>query len=164
MAEKTEKTDKSLGRALGLASRLHRARLGEQLQASGLFPGQDAVLDVLSTNGSMAMGELAERLDVRPPTVSKTITRLSAQGLVARSPTGGDGRLVTVELTEAGMEKAKSLAGVSAAIDKEMLAGFDGKDRKRLRKALKKMAKNLGAASGRSTSASNDADDEAEDA
>jgi DNA-binding MarR family transcriptional regulator len=158
------KSDKSIGRGLVLASRLHRARLGEQLQQSGLFPGQESVLEALAMNGAMPMGELAERLDVRPPTVSKTITRLAAQGLVKRSAAGGDGRLVAVELTEDGMEKAASLVGISAGVEKEMLAGLDSKDRKRLRKALKKMARNLAEASGRATSASDDADEDADEA
>jgi MarR family transcriptional regulator, transcriptional regulator for hemolysin len=158
-----EKSDKSIGRALILASRLQRARLGEQLQASGLFPGQEVVLEALAAHGPMPMGELAERLDVRPPTVSKTITRLSAQGLVKRSAAGGDGRLVSVELTEDGLAKAKSMAGVSLAVEKEMLVGLDSKDRKRLRKALKKMAKNLAHASGRMT-AVDEPDDDSDEA
>ncbi len=159
-----EKSEKSAGRALTLASRLHRARIGEKLQELGLFPGQESVLEALAQEGPMAMGALAERLEVRPPTVSKTITRLSAQGLVARRAAGqGDGRLITVALTEAGEEKAALLTGIGASVDKEMLAGLDGKDRKRLRKALRRMAKNLAGASGRATGG-DEPEDEGEDA
>jgi DNA-binding MarR family transcriptional regulator len=157
------KPDKSIGRLLALASRLYRARIGERLQVLGLFPGQEQVLEVLAMNGPMQMGELAERLSVRPPTVSKTIARLSAQGLVRRSAAGGDGRLVQVQLTEEGQTRAAMLAGLIEAVEREMLEELDGKDRKRLRKGLRKVARTLASAGGRQAEAGDDEADEDED-
>lgn len=144
------KTDKGVGRLLALASRLHRARIGEKLQSLGLFPGQEQVLEVLAAEGGMPMGELAERLSVRPPTVSKTIARLSAQNLVRRAAAaGGDGRLVRVEITQEGRERIARLGDLMAEVEAEMLGDLDGKDRRRLRKLLRKVARTLAAANGR---------------
>jgi DNA-binding MarR family transcriptional regulator len=145
------KSEKSVGRLLILASRLHRARIGEKLQALSLFPGQEQVLEILASEGAMPMGELAGKLSVRPPTVSKTIARLSTQGLVQRSPDGGDGRLVRVQLTVEGESRAAALGSLLDEVEGEMLDGLDGKDRKRLRKLLRKAVKSLGNAGGRST-------------
>jgi DNA-binding MarR family transcriptional regulator len=159
------KGEKNVGRLLILASRLHRARIGEKLQALSLFPGQEQVLEVLASEGAMPMGELAVKLNVRPPTVSKTIARLSAQGLVLRSTDGGDGRLVRVQLTPEGESRVGALGGLLDEVENEMLDGFDGKDRKRLRKLLRKAVKSLGHAGGRSTQTGEDeADGEDEDA
>ncbi len=158
----TGKSDKSIGRLLVLASRLHRARIGEKLQALGLFPGQEQVLEVLAQDGAMPMGELASRLSVRPPTVSKTIARLSAQGLVQRSADGDDARLVKVALTEEGERRTQALSGLVEEIEDEMLGDFDGKERKRLRKLLRKAVKALGKANGRA-SAEDEAEPEDED-
>ena len=48
----------------------------------GLFPGQEQALQVLAQHDNgMTMGELSRTLHVRPPTASKTIARLTAQGL-----------------------------------------------------------------------------------
>lgn len=157
------KSGKSVGRLLVLASRLHRARIGEKLQALSLFPGQEQVLEVLSAEGAMPMGELAGRLNVRPPTVSKTIARLSAQGLVARSTDGGDGRLVRVQLTAEGESRASALGALLDDVENEMLADFDGKDRKRLRKLLRKTVKALGSVGGRTTQAGEDEADAEEE-
>lgn len=143
------KTDKGIGRMLALASRLHRARIGEKLQSLGLFPGQEQVLEVLAAEGGMPMGELAERLSVRPPTVSKTIARLSAQNLVRRAAAGGDGRLIRVEITSEGRERIAKLGDLLAEVEAEMLEELDGKDRRRLRKLLRKLARTLAAANGR---------------
>ena len=158
------KSEKSVGRLLILASRLHRARIGEKLQTLSLFPGQEQVLEVLAMDGAMPMGELASRLNVRPPTVSKTIARLSAQGLVLRATDGGDGRLVRVQLTAEGQTRAAALGSLLDEVETEMLDDLDGKDRKRLRKLLRKTVKSLGKVGGRKTrEADDDADSEDDD-
>lgn len=158
------KGEKSVGRLLILASRLHRARIGEKLQALSLFPGQEQVLEVLAAEGTMPMGELASKLNVRPPTVSKTIARLSAQGLVLRSADGGDGRLVKVQLTPDGQTRAAALGSLLEEVEAEMLHDLDGKDRKRFRKLLRKTVKALGNVGGRTTQAGeDDADGEDDD-
>lgn len=157
------KADKNIGRILSLAGRLHRARIGERLQALGLFPGQEQVLEILATHGAMSMGELADRLNVRPPTVSKTIARLSTQKLVKRSPAAaGDGRLVRVEITEPGRELVGQLAGLIEEVEEEMLSDLDGKDKRRLRKLLRKIARALAKASGRENGDSDEDLDEDE--
>ncbi|OYX00190.1 MAG: hypothetical protein B7Z14_09755 [Bosea sp. 32-68-6] len=70
----TKALEKSVGRALLVTARLHRARMGERLNALGLFPGQEQALKALQP-APMTMGELASLLRVKPPTVSKTIGR-----------------------------------------------------------------------------------------
>lgn len=134
---------KSVGWALVHTSRLHRTRVGERLAALGLFPGQEQVLQALSGTEAMTMGDLAELLRVKPPTASKTIARLSAQGLVARHTEPGDARVVRVRLTEEGIARAASIAHLWDEVEAELLEGFDGKDRKRLRKLLRRAARNL---------------------
>lgn len=140
----SDKSDKSIGRALAYAARLHRARLGERLTAVGLFPGQEVALQELARQSPMTMGDLAAALKVKPPTISKTIGRLSAQGLVTRVSGGGrDARLVQVALTEHGEAKVRDLAGVWEEVEKELLAKLDSKEVRQLRKLLRRAAKGL---------------------
>ena len=109
--------------------------------------------------------KLAEALNVKAPTVSKTIARLSLQSLVERKVSDTDGRLVRVGLTEAGRQRAAAIAGLADQIEHDLSRGLDGKDRKRLRRLLRKVAKNLAKASGRASSVelSGADDDEAEE-
>lgn len=138
---------KSVGYALTLTARLHRARSATHLTDIDLYPGQDQALQVLA-RGPMTMGELAASLQVKPPTASKTIGRLSQQGLVVRQSFDGDARLVQVALTPEGENRALALEGLADTVEDEMMRGFDGRDRKRLRKLLRKAAKNLAKAGG----------------
>lgn len=139
---------KSVGWALVQAARLHRARIGDRLATLDLFAGQEQVVQVLAASGTMTMGDLAATLRVRPPTASKTISRLAALGFVERRAEAGDGRIVRVRLTETGLAKAAAIDGIWDAVEAELLAGFDGKERRRLRKLLRKAARGLAEAGG----------------
>ena len=134
---------KSVGWALVQAARLHRSRTGDKLSELGLFAGQEQVLQALAHSGPMTMGDLALILRVRPPTASKTISRLSSLKLVERHTEPGDARVVRVKLTREGKKKAAAINALWDEVENELLAGFDNKDRKRLRKLLRKAAKNL---------------------
>jgi MarR family transcriptional regulator for hemolysin len=151
----TKSLEKSVGRALLVTARLHRARMGERLNALGLFPGQEQALKALQP-GPMTMGELATLLRVKPPTVSKTIGRLSLLGLVAREGGNRDGRLVKVALTEAGQKLAETLDSVWTQVEEELLDRLDAKERKQLRKLLRKAAKGLSRAGGEADAADAD--------
>lgn len=135
---------KTVGYELLHAARLHRARSAQLLNELGLFPGQEQVLTLLAAENGRTMGDLAAELRVRPPTASKTVARLAAQGLVERRAVNGDGRVVRVELTEEGRRRAEAVDAVWGELEREASEGIDGKDRKKLRKLLRKFGRNVG--------------------
>lgn len=153
--------DKKIGQRLHHVARLQRALAARRLQDIGLFPGQETVLKLLCESDGRTMSELAAALKVRPPTASKTVGRLSAQGLLVRRASEGDARLVRVHLTEEGRHRAEAIDAISDSIEDTMTAGLDGKDRRRFRKMLRKIDRNLSAQLGATTS---EADEDAEDA
>ncbi|HET8729269.1 MAG TPA: MarR family winged helix-turn-helix transcriptional regulator [Alphaproteobacteria bacterium] len=154
---------KSVGWALVQAARLHRGRMGDKLADLGLFAGQEQVLQALSSAGAMTMGELATVLRVRPPTASKTISRLAALNLVERHAEPDDARVVRVKLTEEGLRKAAAIEALWDDVEKELLSGFDSKDRKRLRKMLRRAARNLAEVSGADPRGLDSSDDDLDD-
>jgi len=139
---------KSVGWALVQAARLHRARIGDRLAELDLFAGQEQVVQALAAAGSMTMGDLAATLRVRPPTASKTISRLAALGFVERRAEAGDGRIVRVRLTETGFAKAAAIERIWDEVEAELLEDFDNKERRRLRKLLRRVARSLAEAAG----------------
>jgi DNA-binding MarR family transcriptional regulator len=157
---------RSVGWALVQAARLHRARTGDRLAKLGLFAGQEQVVQALAAAGTMTMGDLAALLRVRPPTASKTVTRLAALGIVERRAESGDGRVVRVQLTEAGLAKAEAIERIQEDVEAELLDHLDKTDRRRLRKLLRKAARGLAEAAGASgqlTDVDAEIDAEAED-
>lgn len=134
---------KSVGQQLMLASRLYRARMAEFLTEIGIFPGQEVVLQALSGSDGATMGELSRSLRVRPPTVSKTITRLAAQGLVERRSREDDARIVLVALTKDGEAKLERIGELTSRMEEEIDTILDDKDAKRLRKLLRRLSKGM---------------------
>lgn len=136
---------KSIGFQLVLAARLHRTRMATLLGEIGLFPGQEQALQILAQNrDGMSMGDLSRTLHVRPPTASKTIARLAAQGLVEREAKSADGRVVRVRLTEAGIDKLEKIDAATLQLEAEISDIFDSKEAKRLRKSLRRITRQLG--------------------
>lgn len=125
------------------AARAHRTRAGVLLGRIGLHPGQESVLKALADQDGQAMSELANALSVQPPTVTKMVARLSLQGLVVRQVSSADGRLARVFLTDDGRDRVAAVDSAWKRLEKEALAGFDDKDRRRLRKLLRLLEKNL---------------------
>eukprot|EP01037_Dinobryon_pediforme_P037064 gene37064-44339_t len=72
---------KSITYRLAQAAKAHRSRSGAHLARIGLHPGQESVLKALADLDGQTMSQLAQILAVQPPTVTKMITRLAAQGL-----------------------------------------------------------------------------------
>ncbi len=154
---------KTISYRLNHTARLQRALSARLLSDLGLFPGQESVLKLLSEDDGRTMGDLAAALRVRPPTASKTVARLTTQGLVERRTSDGDGRIVRVFLTEQGAERAGSIDGIWELMETEITAGLDGKERKRLRKLLRKVEKNLALRLGTHTDAHDAAEEGTDD-
>lgn len=100
---------------------------------------------------------------MRPPTASKTVARLTLQNLVERRATDGDGRLVRVFLTPEGQARASAIDDIREAMEAEVTAGLDARERRRLRKLLRKVEKTLAARLGTNGGLDEDADLPGED-
>ena len=134
---------KSVTHRLAMAAKAHRARSGSHLARIGLHAGQEAVLKALAEEDGRTMSQLAQALGVQPPTVTKMVSRLSAQTLLKRVPSETDGRLARVHLTDEGRAKIDEIDRIWKRVEREALAGFDDKDRKKLRKLLRIVERNL---------------------
>lgn len=135
---------KSVTFRLAQAAKAHRARAGTHLARIGLHPGQETVLKILADADGQTMSQLAATLAVQPPTVTKMVTRLSAQGFLRRAASEADGRLARVFLTEEGRALVETVDTSWKRLEREALVGLDEKDRKKLRKLLRQVEKNLG--------------------
>jgi DNA-binding MarR family transcriptional regulator len=81
--------------------RLNR-RLRQARPVGDLTMSQISALTTLGIAGALSPRELAEHERVRPPTMTKIISKLEDRGLVRRTPHPTDGRQVVLQATEAG--------------------------------------------------------------
>ncbi|GGM10971.1 MarR family winged helix-turn-helix transcriptional regulator [Promicromonospora citrea] len=89
-----------LSHAVFRVARLHKALAGRLLRETGLHPGQELVLMALWTDGPQRQGDLAEAIEWDAPTMARSLARLERSGLVRRTPSPDDRRVVIVEATE----------------------------------------------------------------
>jgi DNA-binding MarR family transcriptional regulator len=91
-----------------VADALHSAaihllrRVRQEDERSGVPPGQASALSVLVFGGPMRLTDLARIEQVKPPTMTRIVAGLEAQGLVRRRAVPEDARAVRLEATPRG--------------------------------------------------------------
>ena len=89
---------------LAAAHRKLHASLNMKLKDLGVQVETWRVLETLGSGENYTMGELAEIVLMNPPTLTKLVDRMVANGLVHRQLAPEDHRRVRLVLTDAGLE------------------------------------------------------------
>jgi DNA-binding MarR family transcriptional regulator len=106
--------------------------LREYLLGTGdeaLEQGQMDSLDLLARQPSWRMSDLAEALRIDPSTATRAVQRLVASGLAIRCPHDDDGRVVMVEVTEAGLSRHAAVNARRGELMAHMLGAFNADER-----------------------------------
>jgi DNA-binding MarR family transcriptional regulator len=114
-------------------------RLGRQLRKrgdSGLTPSQASALSVLERHGTVRLGELARMEQIGKSAVTRMVSTLEREGLLASRVNEDDRRSTVVELTEPGRLLLNEAHDRSDEHLTEQLARLDEGERELLRAAL----------------------------
>lgn len=125
-----------------IADRLHSTaihllrRLRTEDDASGLTAPRLSALSVIVYGGPIAMGDLAAAEQVRPPTISRLVRELEADGLVRLRPDPSDRRIRLAEATARGRRllregRTRRVRRLAADLD-----GLGGDERRTLARAV----------------------------
>ena len=98
-----------LGLLLERAGRVVADRLGRSIGPGGVTSDHWRVLRHLADEAGHTMGEIAERLEMNPPTLTKLIDRMVGKSLVQRAADPEDSRRVLVYVTDAGLAMLQEL-------------------------------------------------------
>lgn len=128
------------------AARLARTALAGRLLDHGFYAGQDQIMLALDQSEGQTPGELASRLGVRPPTVTKTINRLQTQGFLDKRASEADARQAHIFLTDAGRDAIRAIEKSVRKTEKQALKGLDKKEQKALARLLARVESNLSGA------------------
>jgi len=119
-------------------------RIGEA--GLGLTASEARTLSHAARAGAVRQNVLAERMGVEAMTLSGSLDRLEAQGLIERRADPTDRRAKLVHLTDRADDMLARMAPVSAGIRADASTGLDAQDWKRLLDMLKTVRSNLSVA------------------
>ena len=109
----------------------------------GVHEGQQYILLCLWAGDGLAPGELAKRLGLATPTVTRAAARMEAAGLLRREPHERDRRLVRLFLTDRGRALEKDIGREIDNLSERALASLDASERAALVRYLDSIRDNL---------------------
>lgn len=137
-------TPDALNYVLIQTCKAHRAHTAELLARLDVHVGQELILVALWQSDGVAITELAERLEVQPPTVSRMIRRMESAGFVERRASPDDQRMSIVHATDKGRSVRADIEEVWATIEGEMTNGMSDAEIATFHALLDRVRANLG--------------------
>jgi len=121
----------------------HRALADALLAPLGLHTGQEVLLLELDAQGPRSQGQLAVSSGCEPPTITGSVRKLEAAGLVVRRPSPTDGRVTIVELSDQGQALLPRLKTALQQLAKQTIVGLTSTPLDQLTDALTDLAASL---------------------
>lgn len=120
-------------------------RLNRRLRGAGggLSHGLLSALATVNKEGPMRLAELAQIEQVSPPSTTRLVAELEAQGLVSRQPDPVDGRAVLIRATAAGSGTVVRARSARGAMMQELFAQLSPDDIATIEAALPSLEKTL---------------------
>lgn len=123
--------------------RLHHHRIHSVLEKVGIYPGQPPLLFILKKYGGLSQRELADKLRIKPATITVMLRRMEKAGLVERRQDVQDQRIFRVYLTEQGEKISEEVREVIKSLDTECFNNFTEEELVLLRRFFMQMRDNL---------------------
>jgi DNA-binding MarR family transcriptional regulator len=130
---------------VGRLDRALRRHLDDGVGEHGLTALHYTTLSVLRARSGLSNAQLARRSFMTPQSMSEVLARLEQKGLITRGPDPDHGRVLRVELTDAGREVLVACDRVVDRIEETMLGRLDATERERFAAALVGCVQMLGA-------------------
>ncbi|HET6483513.1 MAG TPA: MarR family transcriptional regulator [Actinoplanes sp.] len=131
--------DEGLLEAFFAVSRRLRHRTREALEPWELTPSLGRALSVLSREGEMRPGALAEQLRIAPRSATEVVDDLQRLGLAERHPDPADRRAVLVTLTDEGLRTGRNIHAARREAGKRFFATLSPDDRDELSRLLRQL-------------------------
>lgn len=140
MSEHTIIFEETVSYLLAKVTTAFRRSIEEHMADIDLHSGQVFVLIELWREDGLKQFEIANRLNVKPPTVSNMIRGLEKINLVRTKKNSKDGRAVTVHLTARGKTTTREAVEKRwIDVESQCIAGLSTSDRVVLFEVLKKL-------------------------
>lgn len=109
-----------------------------ELQHEGITYRQCQILALLALEGSLSQGEMAQRMQIQPPSIVVVLERMERDGLIKRHADPADRRKRMVSATRAAIPVWKRIVKCFQAVRQQYEGGLSPSEVSRLRMLLQK--------------------------
>ena len=127
---------------LGLLHRVEKLSHRKRNNSCENFIGRGRILTTLSREDGLSQKVLAERLDIRPQSLSETIVKLAEDKLVERIPSENDKRELLIFITDEGRVRASEIRARREAFAEEFFVVLSQEEILSLTEILSKIEEN----------------------
>lgn len=123
--------------------KLNFKRVYELLTKIDIHPGQQHLLMNLKENDGQSLKELAEKLEIKPATVTVMVQRMEKSGLVIKKSDEKDQRVSRIFITAKGHDICKKAEKLKEQMERECFEGFTVEEKIIFRRLLLEMGNNI---------------------
>lgn len=138
----------SIGYWLCMTSHAYERAIHERLARQGITHRQCQVLAWLALEGEQSQVELAQRMNIEPPTLVRVLDRMERDGLVARVADPDDRRRKMIRPLPKAKPLWKKMVGTFQEVRTEVAADLTERQIATLKSLLDKIQANLAASHG----------------
>ena len=128
---------------LAQVGKAHRNAANVALQGVELHVGQEMVLFHLTNEDGLTQTQLAERMCIEAPTLTRMLQRMEREDIIKRLADSDDARVSRVYLTEHARSLQPRIQECWMDLEQQTLAGLTQEERLLLRRLLLQVRSNL---------------------
>lgn len=135
---------KSTMRKMLCVSRLHRKVCESNISDMGIHHSQHHLLMYIAKKGEISsQKEIAERFDITPAAVARSLKSLETEGFIERANCEGDSRFNVIKITDKGKDIIENSYRMFEEIDSSIFCDFSEEDMIRFNEYLDMMQTKL---------------------
>lgn len=138
----------SIGFWICMAARCYERVIHQELLPEGITHRQCQVLAWLALEGELSQVELADRMNIEPPTLVRVLDRMERDGLIAREGCAGDRRRKMIKPLPKAKPIWKKITACAERVRDRAAKGMTRQQRETLKELLQMVEANLAPENG----------------
>lgn len=134
----------SIGYWICATARIYERAIQQELQPEGITHRQFQVLSWLALEGTLSQVDLADRMDIEPPTLVRILDRMERDGLIAREGCEDDRRKKLIRPLPKAMPVWKKIVACARRIRERAVQEISPEQKQELSELLAQIQQNLG--------------------
>lgn len=113
------------------------------MQPMDIKPGQAAILFFLMKKGAVSQRELADIIQIKPPSITAALQKLEKRGLIERKMDERDQRVLRIQISEKGRECLMSMKSIENTVKTQLYKGMSQEEVLLFRRLMIQMRENM---------------------